>query len=285
VSGPPGPGGEEREVRVEVDGLGLHVRRRGPDGALPLVLLHGFPFSGAMWAPQLEGLSERRDVVAPDIRGHGRSDPGDGQVTIELFVDDLLRVLDHLRIGPVVGCGLSMGGYVLLRALEREPGRFLGAVLADTRPGADDDAAKLARAEAVRSLRTEGAGPLAERLVPRVLGPTTLSSRPAVVRAVTDMILANPVRGMAGALLAMAARTDTTHVLPGLLMPVLAIAGEEDALTPPDEARRMAKAAPDGRLVVIAGAGHVSSLERPDAFNDALRTFLDEVEGSRVAGR
>lgn len=232
-----------------------------------------------MWAPQLETFSDRYRLVAPDFRGHGGSEPGDGQYTLESLVDDLFAVLDRFAPGEVMGCGLSMGGYVLLRALERAPERFRAVVLADTRSGSDDDATKLGRAEGIRLLKSEGAQSFAEQLVGRLLGRTTLERRPALRETVLDMIRRNSVLGMCGAQLAMAGRTDTTGALRALAVPALVMVGEEDALTPPEQAREMAGAAPGARLQVIPRAGHLSNLESPEEFNRSLAAFLQEVVG------
>ena len=265
--------------RIEVDGTELAVVEMGPDEGLPVVLIHGFPFSHRMWAPQLRALSDDARLVAYDIRGHGQSPVGDGQYAIELFVDDLVALLDHLGIERAVGCGLSMGGYVLLRALEREPHRFRGAVLCDTRSEADSDEGRLKRVAAVRKLRSAGPSAYADDFLPGVLAPETLEARPEVVRAVRKMIEANPVKGMVGAQLAMAARTDTTDALGGLEVPTLVVVGEGDTLTPPETARRMARRIPGAGVTVISRAGHLSNLENPGEFNAALRLFLEGLEG------
>lgn len=265
---------------LRVNDTTLHVVATGPDDGPTVVLVHGFPLDHRMWRRPLEELSDAYRTVAYDVRGLGRSEVGDGQYTMELFADDLLALLDALDPGPVVGCGLSMGGYVLLRALEREPERFRGAVLADTRTAADDDATRLARARSIRTLRTDGVGPFADAMLPKLLGATTRAERPAVVEEVRRLAVENDPRGLAGAQLAMLSRTDTTGVLGRLEIPVLVVVGEEDELTPPDGARAMAEAVPDGRVAVIPGAGHVTPMERPAAFLEALRAFLDELSGS-----
>ncbi len=264
-------------MRVDVGGVGLNVEVRGPEGAPAVVLLHAFPLSHRMWEPQVEALEGRWRVVAPDLRGLGESEVGDGQYAIDFYADDLFAVLDRLGLDAVVGCGLSMGGYVLLRALERHPERFRAAVLADTRSEADDDAGRLGRVAAVRALKRKGAAAYARQFAESVLGATTLASRPEVVEAVGAVVAANPVAGMCGAQLAMAARTDTTPALAGLALPVLVLVGEEDPVTPPAAAAAMAERLPRGRLEVIAGAGHLSGLEAPEAFNRALVAFLEEV--------
>lgn len=255
-------------------GTDLHVVDTGPEDGLPLVFIHGFPFHQAMWEPQRAALEERYRVVSYDVRGLGASPVGDGQYTMESFVDDLVGVLDARGLGEVVGCGLSMGGYILFRALEREPTRFKGAVLCDTRSDADDDEGRLARADAIRSLKARGHAPFVERFLPRVLSPTTRRTRPEVVETVQAMVEGQSILGMCGCLLAMAARTDTTPSLDRIKVPTLLVVGEDDAITPPSVSRRMAGRIPGARIEVIPDAGHLTNLEAPDAVNRALEEFL-----------
>src|SRR5258708_7647613 len=115
--------------------------------SIPIVFLHGFPFSQAMWEPQVAVLSKGQ-AVTYDIRGHGQAPVGDGLYTIELFVDDLIALLDERKIPKAILCGLSMGGYIALRAVERESHRVAGLVLADTRSEADPNEGKIKRANA-----------------------------------------------------------------------------------------------------------------------------------------
>jgi pimeloyl-ACP methyl ester carboxylesterase len=258
-------------------GVTLNVEVRGPEDAPAVLLLHAFPLSHRMWAPQLDAFSSRYRMIAPDYRGHGESEAGDGQYTIELLVDDVLAVLNGLGLESVVACGLSMGGYVLLRALERAPERFRAVVLADTRTQSDDDQAKIGRAASIRALKTTGATPFAEQFSGKLLGRTTLEHRPEVRETVQRIIRGNSVLGMCGALLAIAARTDTAGALQGLDIPALVVVGEEDAITPPDFSRQMVAAARRAKLVLLPQAGHLSNLESPDAFNGALGSFLEEV--------
>lgn len=262
-------------MEIQAGEVALHAVESGPEDGPVIVLIHGFPFDHRMWEPQLSALDDRYRVVAYDVRGLGRSPVGDGQYTMDLYAEDLFTVLDAVASGPAVACGLSMGGYILLRALEREPARFRAAVLADTRSGADDDATRLGRARAIRTVKTEGAAAYAEAFVGGVVGPTTLSERPEVVEAVKEMIRSNDPRGMAGAQLAMLSRTDTTGALDGLTLPVLAVAGEEDALTPPETVREMASRIPDARMEVVPRAGHLTALENSGAFTRILADFLD----------
>lgn len=230
-----------------------------------------------MWEPQLGTFAQSLRLIAPDFRGCGESDAGDGQYTMESLVDDALGVLDALGIEHCIGCGLSMGGYVLLRAVEREPARFAGAVFCDTKSEADSDEGRLARARAVSMVRDHGVERFAEELLPRVLGRTTLARRPELVAAVRSMMLAAAPAGLIGLQLAMAGRTDTTAGLGRIAVPCLIVVGEEDELTPPATAREMAERIPGASLEVIPEAGHLCNLENASAFDAVVRPFLESV--------
>lgn len=268
-------------MNVEINGLRLHVleagQRAAPPGAPPLVLLHAFPLSSAMWVPQIEALRHAWRILAPDVRGLGQSEAGDGQHPLEFFVDDLLALLDHLCVERAVLCGLSMGGYIALRLHERAPERVAALVLADTRSEADTDEAKLRRAAAIRSVKTDGVAAFAKRFLPTALAPATLASRPELVAEAERLISANSPRGIAGALLALATRTDTTASLSRIGVPTLLLVGEDDALTPPSLMQAMHRRIPGAVMHCIPAAGHLSNMENPEEFNRRLGAFLDSL--------
>jgi 3-oxoadipate enol-lactonase len=189
--------------------------------------------------------------------------------------------MDAEGISEAVVVGLSMGGYVALRLQARWPGRVSGMVLADTRAGPDDEAGRGKRTDQAARARREGIGWMEEALLPALLGETTLRERPGVVEDVRRMIGEGDPEGVARALEAMRARPDSTPHLGKIRVPVLALVGEEDTLTPVAEATRIAEGAGDGRLVVIPGAGHLSNLEAPAPFREALFSFLARVDSSR----
>src|SRR5262245_28830559 len=139
---------EDRDIQ-------LFYEEKGPPNAYPLVFIHGFPFNHTTWNPQWEALPSSRRAVRYDLRGHGQSETGDGQYTLELFVDDLMGLLDFLEISRAVLCGLSMGGYTALRAAERHPERIRGLVLCDTKSEADSNETKLKRAENLKLIKTK----------------------------------------------------------------------------------------------------------------------------------
>ncbi|HEY6321305.1 MAG TPA: alpha/beta fold hydrolase [Thermoanaerobaculia bacterium] len=185
--------------------------------------------------------------------------------------------LDEAGVAAAVVCGLSMGGYVALALYEVFRERVRGLVLADTRAAADDEAGRGRRLESARAV--ESGGPpalaaLASSLVPRLIAPRTRTTRSELVAWLHREIAEAPPAGVAAAQRGMAERPDRTHLLPRIAVPTLVVVGEEDEITPPAESVILRDRIPGAHLVTVAGAGHLSSLERPEAWNAALREFL-----------
>jgi 3-oxoadipate enol-lactonase len=238
---------------------------------LPVVLLSAFPLHSGMWADQLTAFGDRV-VLTPDFPGFGEMPPGGA--SIDALARAVLEELARAEVDSAVFACLSMGGYVAFRVHQIAPGRIAGLVLADTRAGADDEAGREKRTAQAKRVREEGVGWMPDALLPLLLGETTRSERPEVVSRVREMIAGADPEGVARALEAMRDRPDSSPILHAITCPVLALVGEEDALTPPAESRAIAEAVPDGRLVIIPRAGHLSNLEAPEAFNEAIRQFL-----------
>jgi 3-oxoadipate enol-lactonase len=258
-------------LRLAADGVELSVEVRG-DG-LPVLLVHGFPLDHAMWRHQLALLGRCRRI-APDLRGFGASPAPDGGYSMARYADDLAAVLDALDVRQAVVCGLSMGGYVAFELVRRHAGRVKALILADTRAEADREEARRGRDELAELARREGAGAVAERLLPKMLAPATDETQPELVTEVREMMRRQAVPGIVGALAAMRDRPDSTATLKTIAVPTLVIVGAEDRLTPPDDAERMARTVPGARLVTIPGAGHLAPLEQPLATTRALSEFL-----------
>lgn len=260
--------------------MNLYYTDAGGPNALPILFVHGFPFSSDMWKGQVQMLSGRKDlrIVTYDLRGHGQSGAGDGQYTIELFVDDLLALMDHLKIEKTILCGFSMGGYVALRAIERNPGRFNALILCDTMSAADSNDAKVRRAKSVKLVKEEGVERFAEGFLKAVFAPQTFAARPDVVNEIKKIILSNSPLGICGALLALAGRTDTTDSLSQIAVPTLILVGEHDAVTPPDAAKLMHDRIQNSRLHLVENAAHMSNLENRETFNAHLAKFVDEIK-------
>jgi 3-oxoadipate enol-lactonase len=258
--------------------IGVHgneIRYVDRGDGLPLLLIHGFPLDHSMWAQQLEGLCGRCRVIAPDLRGFGRSPADVDCATMDLYADDMASLLDGLNISePVVVCGLSMGGYVALQFWRRHRARLGRLVLCDTRAAGDlPDAAASRRVAADRVLR-EGPAFLAEAMLPRLFAAETRQNHPERINAVRSTIMAASPRGIAAAARGMAERPDMTGELAKIDCPTLLIVGRNDILSPPDEMRSMAQSIPGASFVVVAAAGHMSPLENPAEVNAAILSFL-----------
>ncbi|MGI0048785.1 MAG: alpha/beta fold hydrolase [Nitrososphaera sp.] len=265
-------------MMAPVNGTNLYYADTGRKESPPIVLIHGFPFSSEMWRGQVQMLQEKNlRVITYDLRGHGRSDVGDGQYAIELLVDDLIALLDHLKITKTILCGFSMGGYIALRAIERNPDRFNALVLCDTMSTADSNEAKIRRANSIKLVKKEGVGKFAEGFLKAVFAPKTFDTKPGLVDEIRRIILSNSSLGICGALLALAGRTDTTEALAKIGVPTLVLVGEHDAVTPPAAAKSMHDRIPSSRLHLIENAAHMSNLENPNMFNEHLAKFLDGI--------
>lgn len=243
---------------------------------IPLILLHGFPHSRALWAPQLSALLDRCRMIAPDLRGFGETSVRP-PFTMDRYADDVVALMDGLRIERAVIGGLSMGGYIAFAMWRRHRARIRALVLADTRAGADTPEGIEKRRSLIALARDRGAALVADAQLPGMLGRTTRDKQPGVVESLREIMAKARPEGIIGALEAMIARPDSTADLATIDVPTLVIVGEEDALTPPKEARRLHSGIPGSELEVISGAGHVSNLERPAAFNHVLSEFLSRL--------
>jgi 3-oxoadipate enol-lactonase len=239
----------------------------------PVLFVHAFPLNRTMWAPQVSALVERCRCVAADLRGFGDSTVAP-PYSMEQYADDLAHLLDQLHVEKVVFAGCSMGGYAAFAFWRRHRDRVRALVLADTRASADSDEALARRRHLIDVARTEGATAVANLQIPGLVGKTTREKQPDTYDAVHRMIAQAPVEGIVGALEAMMLRPDSTATLATIDVPVLIVVGEEDTLTPVKDSRAMQERIAGSRLEVIAQAGHLSSMERPAAFNHLVTEFL-----------
>jgi 3-oxoadipate enol-lactonase len=261
-------------MKLEIHGALINTAESGNPSARPVIFVHGFPFSHMMWHNQLQMVSKEYRVVAYDIRGLGESTPGDGPFTLEGHVDDLIALMDYLLIDSTAIVGLSMGGYIALRALERNPERFAAAVLCDTSSAADTNEGRLNRAKAITDIMKRGSAAFAGEFLQKVFAPGSFQRVPDEIALIRDIITRTPPRVIAGMQLALAARTDTTASLDALHIPTLILVGEHDAITPPEASRAMHKRIAGSALHIVPDAGHMSPMENPGVVNAHVMQFL-----------
>lgn len=238
-----------------------------------IVFVHGFPHDRTLWRPQLQALPAQARCLAVDVRGFGESTVAPPW-SMDQYADDLAALLDVLHIEKAVIAGLSMGGYIGFAFWRRHRHRVRGLILANTRAGADSDEARAKRQANIDKVRAEGSGAIADAMITGMLGKTTRAKRPEISNVVHRMMASSPVEGVAGALEAMMTRPDSTPTLATIDAPTLIITGDEDALIPVEDARAMHAGIRGSTLEIIAGAGHLTNLERPAAFNHVVSEFL-----------
>jgi pimeloyl-ACP methyl ester carboxylesterase len=243
---------------------------------LPVVFLHAFPLNRTMWSPQTSALAADWRCLAIDARGFGDSS-ATPPYDVNRHADDVTAVLDLVGVRSAVIVGISMGGYVAFALWRRSAHRVRALVLADTRAAGDTLDGRERRRDLIELARSRGAAAVAEKQVIGLLGKTTRARHPDLVRSVQMMAEQGSIDGIVGVLEALMARPDSTATLPTISVPTLVIVGDEDVLAPPKEARAMQASIPGSRLEVIAEAGHLSSVERPAAFNAVLSEFLGRV--------
>jgi 3-oxoadipate enol-lactonase len=240
---------------------------------MPVLFVHGFPHDRTLWTPQLQGMTAQARVLAVDLRGFGETSVAP-PYSMDQYADDLVGFMDTLHLERAVVAGLSMGGYVAFAMWRRHPTRIRGLVLVNTRAGADSDEARQKRRSLMTLAREQGSAAIADSTLTGMLGKTTRARRPDIVNEVHRMISSAPTEGVIGALQAMIDRPDSSETLRTIDVPVLVVTGDEDAIIPIEDVQSMQAAIRGSSLEVIAGAGHLSNLERPAAFNHVVSEFL-----------
>lgn len=244
-------------------------------GAGPLVVfLHGIGGNRTHWDEQLAAFASEFTACAPDTRGYGDSDDYDGPLAFADLAGDVLRVVDHFGGARVHLVGLSLGGRVARDLCLRHPGRVASLVLCNTHAGFD----ALAPDQVEAFIRSRQR-PLLEGKTPREMAADL--ARSVLGRSASARVRERLVAGLSALrkdaylkTLEASVREDRGAPVERIAVPTLIVTSDEDTVYPPATAEAMTRRIPGARLAVIAGAGHVSNLEQPDAFNRTVLEFL-----------
>jgi pimeloyl-ACP methyl ester carboxylesterase len=258
-------------VQAKVNGITIAYSDQGT--GLPIVFLHAFPLNRTMWAAQEHALSSQFRIITIDLRGHGESDAPLWRYTLEQSADDVSALLDQFAIKQALFVGLSMGGYILFAFYRKHAARVKGMILADTRAQADTPEGKEGRLQMAQTAYKKGPSAIADIMIPKLLSPATVQTKPDLVQQVRAMIEGNQISGIAGDLMAMAERPDSILLLSQITCPTQIIVGELDQATPPSDAKLMAEKISGARLATILGAAHLANLEQPETFNQIVAAF------------
>jgi pimeloyl-ACP methyl ester carboxylesterase len=263
-----------KNLSTSINGLKVGYCDEGPLNAPTILFIHGFPLNKSMWNPQMDALKDSYRVIAYDIRGHGDSDPGDENFSMELFAHDLLFFMDALNLDKPALCGLSMGGYIALNALEKFPGHFSALVLSDTQCSADTPDMRAKRMAEIESIQLHGVEQYAAQRIKALFTTKSFTTRQKEIRDTSAMICGLTEQSLAYTLFALSERKEMCSKLQDIEIPVLIMVGKEDKITPLATAQWMHQNIQGSILKVIDEAGHLANLENASAFNVQLKNFI-----------
>lgn len=247
----------------------------------PLVMIRGLGSNADHWYSQIPALAARYQAITFDNRGMGRSsDPG-GPFTVRQMAGDTLGLLDALGLERPLVFGLSMGGMIAQELAINHPGRVSGLVLACTHAGGPNQVRPSAEVEALFKDMVYLATQEAKRAAaPTLFAPETLQERPHVAAGYAEVSLRHPASAdiLTRQWLAVLGH-DTHDRLPQIQAPTLVLTGDADVLIPPGNSEILAQRIPGAKLVVVPGGGHQILVERPEACNQEVLTFLDGLGG------
>jgi pimeloyl-ACP methyl ester carboxylesterase len=241
---------------------------------VPLVLIHGYPFSHSMWFSTIAALGTAARVIAPDLPGFGRNPVRtDGQPSLETMADYLVEVLDENEQARAVIAGMSMGGYVALAFAEKYPQRTRALGLISSQASADSAETRSARFEMIQKIRNQGPSVAAQGILPKLFSgpePRHASLKEYPIEGANTA----GAEGLSYALEAMARRPDRSALLRSLRSPILIVHGADDKIVPGAKARELAENCRNPILVELPGVGHASPLEAPDQVAAALARLM-----------
>ena len=256
---------------IDADGCLLNVSVEGRDGGPTLMLSNSLGATLAMWEPQMKALTQLFRVIRYDRRGHGKSSVAPGPYSMERFGRDVLAILDDLNIDKVHWCGLSMGGMVGQWLGANAPDRLGKIVLANTACYYPDPTNWLNRIKAVKD---GGIAAIADTVIAAWLSTDFREREPQITARLKAMLLASPVEGYIACCEALST-LDQRELLSRIRSPTLVIAGRHDMSTP-ISAGEFIRSRIAGASMTILDAAHISNVEQPHAFTDAVVGFLTQ---------
>ncbi len=269
---------KSNKIRIGDISISYYIKKATEQPEKTIIFLHGFPFNKKMWRYQLESLEDNITGIAVDIRGHGNTTKGHGFFSIDVFAKDLGVFMRKMEIDKAVICGVSMGGYIALRAYQLFPEHISGLILSDTHSKPDDNAGKQKRFDAIQAVLQYGRRPYAIGFVGNVFSKKSMENKPEEVELIKSSIRRNSIESICATLLALAARTDTTDVLSEIKVPTLVIRGKEDKITPADLMQELADKIKGAKYIEIEDCGHLPSLEHPEEFDLHMNNLLQELD-------
>jgi 3-oxoadipate enol-lactonase len=249
------------------------IQGNGP----PVVLLHPFPSHHEFWNPVAPALNSRYRLITPDLRGHGDSEIGEGPALMSKHAHDIARVMDAAGVGKATFIVCSIGGYISFEFWRRFRERVSALALCSSRPQADTAEGRANRLKAAADVLEQGTEPFIESMIPKLMGRTTVGTRPDLVDGARRMMRKMSPQDISLVLRGMAERPDSVGDLKTINVPTLIVMGEEDVLSTGPDGELMRQNIAGSQLKVIPKAGHYAPWEQPEPVGKLLRQFLDDV--------
>jgi 3-oxoadipate enol-lactonase len=258
-------------MRIKANGIDFNYVIDGPEGAPWVVFSNSLATTVAMWDEQAAALEGKHRVLRYDQRGHGATDAPAGRYAFDTLVADAVALMDAVGIKRAYFAGLSMGGATALGLAQQHPDRVSGIVICDS-GCMSTPASSQQWEERIAVAQSKGMEALVEPTIARWFPPATVQNNPPHLDKVRAMIRGTPVNGFIGCAAALADHNYNAKVA-SVTCPVLFICGEKDGTTPA-AMQDMQKRLPGSRYVELAGAGHISNMDRPAEFTAAVAEFL-----------
>ncbi len=263
------------------DGVKLFYTARGEGPAV--VLLHPMPCDHRFWLGAAEALAAKYRVILPDLRGHGRSESGEGPITMKKLGADVIRLLDELQIERALFAGCSIGGYTLYELWREAPARVQALAFCCARPQADSEAARVAREDSIARVREHGMDEWIESLLERLIGPTARIRHPERVAEVRAMMQTVTPTAAIALMQGLAMRPDSVETARTIRVPAFVLAGGEDPVSTPADMKLLAETIRNSgygaEYTELRDAGHFAPWEQPQMMGRLLRKFCDSVMG------
>ncbi|MGG3560703.1 alpha/beta hydrolase [Neobacillus rhizosphaerae] len=257
------------EVKFQkLDGSSISYVDKGE--GMPVVLLHGFCGSSRYWEEVIPELSRNYRVIAPNLPGHGESEPLSNGATIEAMVDRIKELIDVLDLEKVTMFGHSLGGYITLAFAEKYSDQLYGFSLVHSTAYPDSDEAKKGRQVNIEKVQQQGVRPLIDGLVPKLFSPEHTDEK--YVETAKEIGYGTTQEGTIHALQAMKDRPDRNQILEKTELPVLLLAGEQDQIIPAEKTFSVTK--PNITHSVIKSSGHMSMYENPIELIRKMQEFM-----------
>jgi len=262
--------------KIRVNGVELAYRFDGPENGRVVMMSNSLMSDHTMWDVTVPALADRYRVLRYDTRGHGSSGTTAGPYTIELLADDAAGLMEALGIQRAHFVGLSMGGMIAQQLGARFPERILSLALCDT---ASEMPPRAMWEERLAIARSQGTAGLVDSTIQRWFTAPFIARDPQSVGLVRRMILNTGTEGFIACASAVRDMAQTTMLLQ-VKTPTLVLVGRHDPACSVEKAMVIHRMIDGAQLVIIEEAAHLSNIEQPQAFNAALRGFIDRVDDS-----